>query len=74
MTKIQQMELRIKEDDKMCLRINKILDELYKGERGYPEATGAICACLQTAGRRKEKDQEIKGNQQEPERREGRHF
>jgi len=74
MTKIQQMELRIKEDDKMCLRINTILDELYKGERGYPEATGSICACLEIAGRRKEKDQEIKSKQQEPARRQSRHF
>jgi len=52
MTKIQRMEARIKEDEKIFLQINEVLDELDRKERCYPESIGFIRAILEIAGRR----------------------
>ena len=52
MTKIQRMEVRIKKDDEMCLKINEYLDALKRNEISHPFAIGAIRSCLEIAGRR----------------------
>jgi hypothetical protein len=56
MTRIQRLEERIKSDDKMCERINKLLDELQErrsyAARELAHILGQIRACLELAGRR----------------------
>jgi len=56
MTKMQRIFLKEKKETKerMVMRMNEILDEVKKGEKGYPEAIGAISSCLEIAGWRKE--------------------
>jgi len=56
MTKLQGILLieKRRKEKRMIKRMNEILDEVYEGKKGYPEAIGAITNCLQIAGWRKE--------------------
>jgi hypothetical protein len=56
MTKIQRLEERIRLDDNMCKRINKILNDMESktDEYKYPYAIGEIRAVMEYSGRREE--------------------
>lgn len=58
MTKIQRLEERVRLDDDMCKRINKILNDLdtKTDEYKYPCAIGKIRAVMQYSGRREESE------------------
>jgi hypothetical protein len=57
MTKIQRLEERVRLDDDMCKRINKILDGLESetDAHKYTCAIGTIKAVMQYSGRREDK-------------------
>jgi hypothetical protein len=58
MTKIQRLEERVRLDDDMCKRINKILNglEARTDEYKYPKAVGEIRAVMQYCGRGEESE------------------
>jgi len=57
MTKIQRMEERIKTDDEMCKRINRVLDDVHARKMDYPEGMGTITAIMQYSGRREDENE-----------------
>jgi len=54
MTITECMKKRIRADDKMCKKINEIIDGIDKGDDpyGYPYAIGMITAVMEHANRR----------------------